>query len=175
MSDGLGAGFGALLLLTVLVAVAGLLVATAAAAVLLADRRASVPAALRYAAVGLVGIVVAVAGFAVLALADEAPPAAVLFLVVVGLPLALVAGRTRLAGSSWVDVVAASGLAWSGPFLVGVGVLFVLTTQTGTSTAAITAAVGLVTTGGALLAGEYARTLVGEDPPAEASARAGSG
>lgn len=160
MSNGLGAGFFAITLLAVLVGVAALLAAIAVVAVLFDWQRGRVPTFIRYLAVALLAVVVVVAGFGVLALVDEAPPAAALFAVVVGLPLVLVAGRARQAGAAWLVVGATAALAWSFPFLAGVGVLFAVSVIAGASAAVATVLAGIAVSGGAMLAGEFLRGLL---------------
>ncbi|MFB6296178.1 MAG: hypothetical protein ABEH66_04965 [Halobacteriales archaeon] len=151
MSNGFGAAFFALALLAVLAGVAGLLVVTT---VLVLRRGRQVPGAIQRVAAGLVGIVVVVGGFGIALLADEAPPLAALLAVVVVLPLVAVGVRARLSGYPWIAMVAAAGLAWSPPFLVSVGLLFVLQVATGLSPAVMTGLAAVVATGGALLVGE---------------------
>lgn len=153
MSDGFGAAFFALSLFAVLLAVAGLLVATAVVARY--RRGGTVARSVRYVAVGAVAVVVAVAGFGVAVLAGDATRLSALFGTVVFVPLALVAGRARWAGATWTTSVAMAGMAWSLPFLGGVVLLFVLQVHTDVSTTAMTGVAGIVTGGGALLVGEY--------------------
>lgn len=161
MSNGFGAAFFGLTLFAVLLAIAGLLVVTTGVTVYWRHRQ--VPAPVQYGVVGLMGVVVVVAGFGIVVLADEAPPLAVLVGTIVILPLVLVAGRARWSGAPWVTVGAISGMAWSLPFLVGVGLLFVLQTNTDVSTAGMTGLASIVTTGGALLIGEHIGSLLYAD------------
>lgn len=155
---GLGAAFFGPALFAVVLAIAGLLVVTTMIAYYWRHRQ--VPALIQYIAVGLVGVVGVVAGFGIVVLVDEAILLAVLFGVIVILPLVLVAGRARWAGASWVTVGAIAGMAWSLPFLAGVGLVFVLQTNPDLSTPVITGLAGIVTTGGALLAGEYIGSIL---------------
>lgn len=152
MSGGFGAAFFGLASFAVLLAIAGLLVASAVVARY--RRRGTVARSVRYVAIGSVGVVVTVAGFGIVVLADEATRLAVLFGAVVFLPL-VVAGRSRWAGAPWATAVAVAGMAWSLPFLVGVPLLFGLQVSTDVSTTTMTGLAGFVTTGGALLVGEY--------------------
>jgi hypothetical protein len=161
MSNGLGAGFGGLAILVALVVLAGLLVATTAVA--LYWRHGRISPAVESVAAGLVGVVVVVAAFGIAALVDEAPRIAVLFGVTVGLPLVVVAGRARWTGAGWMTVAARSGMAWSLPFVAGVGALYVLTVATEASPEVMTGVAASVTTGGALLAGEYVRPVLDAD------------
>lgn len=125
MANGFGAAFGGLLLLAVVAGLAGLLALSVAGAVLSSSRGGSVPRGLRYLAAALVVGVVLVAGFAVAALVDEAPPVAAVFVATVFVPLGAVGGYLhRTCDVSGVDTVAATGLAWGGPFLIGVAVTF---------------------------------------------------
>lgn len=165
MSDGFGAAFFGLTLLTVTVAIAALLVMTTVLAVRRGDGQVAPP--IRYVAVGLVAAVVVVVGFGVAVLADEAMSLAVLFATVVLLPLLLVAGRAQWAGASWVSSVAVAGMAWCVPFLVGVGLLFAIQVATDVSTAVMTGLAGVVANGGALLVGER----IGRIPDAADSSR----
>lgn len=159
MSNGLGAGFAFLTLLGVLVVLAGVLAVTTAGAVAFHRYRSRVPTLVLALAAGLLAIVVAVAGFGLLALVDEAPLAALVFGVLVGVPLVLVAGRARLVGDGWLAVAATAGLAWWFPFLVGVGVLFGFSTSSGVSPEVATAVAGVFVSGGTLLAGEVVRRV----------------
>lgn len=161
MSNGLGAGFGGLMLYAVLLIIAGGLLVTTVVAFYWRNR--TLPAPLQYVAVGLVGAVVVVAAFAIVALADEAPALAALFVVTAGLPLVLVAGRARWTGASWSTVAAVTGMAWCLPFLVGIGVLFGMILYTDISPTVTTAIVGTLTMGGAVLAGEYVGSVLYPD------------
>lgn len=160
VTDGLGAGFGALLIMAVLAILAVVLAAYTVIAVSVDRLRSGVPRYVQYAAVGVTGVVVAVAGFAVLALADEAPAAAALFAVLVWLPLVLAAARTRWSGTPWVGTAATAGMAWSGPFLAAVGLLWVLVVHTDVSIPVATTAAGLTVVVGTVLLGEYLRESV---------------
>lgn len=128
MSDGLGAGFGGLLLLTILLALAALLALSLAAVYLFQRRTDTVPSLLEYVSIAFLTGVVFVAGFAMLALYDEAPLLAALFTAVAAIPL-LVVGvfLSRTTGLSGIDLLATTGWAWSVPFLVGVVVVFGVT------------------------------------------------
>jgi hypothetical protein len=125
MSNGLGAGFGALVLFAALSGLA--LLSTLATAASYAGHRQArrLPSSVRYLFVLLGVAAVAVAGFGVLTLFDEAPSAAGLFLLLGFLPL-LGAGvalhrRTELAP---VTLAATTTMAWGPPFLVGVCAAF---------------------------------------------------
>lgn len=125
MSNGLGAGFGALGLLVLLVGLA-LLSALATAASCAWYRQAGrLPPWLRYLFV-LIGVVaVAVTGVGVVALFDEAPTAAGLFLLLGLLPL-LGAGVAlgRRTGSTRLVLVVTTVMAWGPALLIGVVVTF---------------------------------------------------
>lgn len=152
MSSGLGAGFFGLTLITVLLGLAGLLVGTTIVAFY--GRHKESPTGIMYAAAGLVGVVVIVAGFGVILLADEASFLAVLLGAIVGLPLLLIAVRARWAGANGLTLAAISGMAWSLPFIVSVGLLLILQVHTDVSPTVMTGLTGIVTSGGALLIGE---------------------
>lgn len=125
MTDGFGAGFGALMLLALLVGLAALLSVTAAGALLSERRSDDVHDVFPYTAVGLVSVVVVVGGFGVLALSDEAPAAAALFVALVFVPLAGAAGvLQRDTALSWDDLAAVAGMAWGLPYVAGAAVLF---------------------------------------------------
>lgn len=153
MSNGFGAAFFGLTLFAILLPIAGLLVVTTGVAIYWHHRQA--PAPIQYIAVGLAGVVIVVAGFGIVVLADEATPLSVLFGTIVILPLVLVGGRARWSGAPWKTVAAIAGMAWSLPFLVGTGLLFVLQITTDVSTIWMTGLAGIITTGGALLFGEH--------------------
>lgn len=134
MSNGLGAGFAGLTLLAVLLGLAGLLASCLAGVFVSRRRTGSVPGRLRSVSAALLGGVIVVAGFGVVALYDEALPLAVLFAVIVLLPLAAVGGYLRRTTDlTPIDILATAGVAWSLPFVVGVGVTFGLTTGLGSA------------------------------------------
>ena len=125
MSNGLGAGFFALTLLTVLAGLAGLSCVAALAVTGWHRRRGVVPNAIRYLLAALGVGIVGLGGFGVLVLIDESFRAAWLF---VALDLApfLVAGgylRHRQDASRTAGIAATTG-AWGGPFLLGLAVAF---------------------------------------------------
>ncbi|WP_255150633.1 hypothetical protein [Halorarius halobius] len=155
MSNGLGAGFGFLLLVGVLLVVAGLLGVVTVAALVLRLLRSRVPVVVRYLAGGLLGVVVAVAGFGVLALYDEAWLGAVLLVALVWVPLAAVAGRARLAGRRWRVVVVTAAMAWPLPFAAGVALTFGVSVVGVPSPAVGAVLAGVVAAGGTLLVGEF--------------------
>jgi hypothetical protein len=157
MSDGLGAAFGSLVLLAVLVGLALLLALTATGALFARRSRGRVPDLARYLATALLSVVLAVTGLAVLALADEAPAFVPLFVALVALPLALVAARGRLQRAGWLDVAATAAMAWSLPFVATVALPFALVAHAGTTTGVATAVGGVVAAAGTLLAGEFLR------------------
>lgn len=106
---GLGAAFFGLALFAVILAIAGFLAVTTMIAFYWRHRQ--VPASIQYVVAGLVGVVGVVAGFGIAVLVDEAMLLAVLFGIIVILPLVLVAGRARWAGAPWVTVGAIAGMA----------------------------------------------------------------
>lgn len=125
MSNGLGAAFGGLLLLAVLAGLATLLALTLGVVVVVRRRRVTIPRGLRSLSVALLAGVVTVAGFGVVALYDEAATLAAVFLAMVAVPLAVVGiALHRRAALSRLDTIAATGLAWSLPFLLGLAVTF---------------------------------------------------
>jgi hypothetical protein len=125
MSDGLGAGFGALMLLAVLVGLALVLALTGAVAVALDRRGSGAPGVTRYVAVALLVGVLAVSGFGVLALYDEAAVLAWVFAALVVVPLSVAgAGLGHRIGRPWIDVGASVAVGWSLPFVAGVVVTF---------------------------------------------------
>lgn len=118
--DGFGAGFFALALLAVLAGIAVLLGLVAVAGFLARRRSGRVPRVLAYGSVVLLLPVVAIGGFGVLALFDEASVLAGLFAAVVVAPLVVGLGwLRRTGGRSWLFDLAATGHAWSLPYLVG--------------------------------------------------------
>lgn len=127
MSNGFGAGFATLGLLLGLAGLAGLLGLTAAAGLVLDRRTGRIPGAVRYLAVGLLAAVLVVAGFGVLALADESAFGAGLLLVLVFVPLAGAVGRGWRADRGWLNTLVAASLAWSLPYLLGLGVFLAVT------------------------------------------------
>lgn len=127
MTNGFGAGFATLGILAVIAGVAALLGLLTAGLAVTARRPGRLPGAVRYAAVGLLVAAVGLGGFGVVALLDEAAFGAVLFGLLVFLPLAVPVARGWRAGRGWIDVLAVAALAWSGPFLLGFGVFLVLT------------------------------------------------
>lgn len=164
MSNGLGAGFGGLLLLAAVALLATVQSLLLAGAYAMRGRGGAVPTPVGYLSAAVLAGVLAVAGFAVLALFDEAPKLAALFVVLVFLP-SLAAGW-RLRGEWGRNVVvglSAVGLSWSVPFLLGVGVVFgsiAVAAESGVSTTApaqdavllvATLAGGAVATAGTLL------------------------
>ncbi|QLG48108.1 hypothetical protein [Natrinema halophilum] len=165
MEGGLGAAFAGIVLFAVLVTVATILVVITVVAFYWPQRREQ--PSIRFVAITLVGVAIAIAGVASIAFVDEAPLLSVLFGTVVGLPLVLVAGRTRSVGSSWATVAVISGLAWSPPFLVCVGLLFALQTTTDVSASVLTGVGGAVTCGGAILIGEYIRNVLTAEEPVQ--------
>lgn len=125
MSNGLGAAFGGLLLIAMLAGLATLLALTLGGVVVVQRRTGTVPRWLRYLPVVLLAGVVAVAGFGVLALYDEAATLAAVFVAIVFVPLGGVGvALHRRPDLSRLDVLATAGLAWSLPFLLGLGVTF---------------------------------------------------
>lgn len=161
MSNGFGAAFFGITLFAVLLAIAGLLVVTTVVVFYL--RHKQVPDLIQYVAAPLTGIVVVVSGFGIVVLTDEATALAVLFAAIVVFPLVLVGARAKWSGVSWITVVAISGMAWSLPFITGVGLLFVLQTNIEISTTGMTGLAGIVTIGGALLIGEYIGSVLDTD------------
>jgi hypothetical protein len=125
MSNGLGTGFGALVLLALLVGLA-LLSALATVGTYAWYRQAGhFPSWLRYLFV-LIGVAaVAVTGVGFVALFDEAPTAAGLFLLLGLLPL-LGAGVAlgRRTGSTRLALVVTTVMAWGPALLLGVTVTF---------------------------------------------------
>lgn len=153
MSTGFGAAFFGITLFGILLVIACLLLAaTGVTATVPTGRMATL---VPYVTLGLVGIAGLLAVFGIFVLADEAPRLAALLGVLVLVPLVLVAGRVRWAGSSWLAVGATAGMAWSLPFLVAIGLLFVLQTATDVSTLWKTIIAGIVTIGGTVLSGGY--------------------
>jgi len=128
MSNGLGAGFFGVTLLAILLGLAAVLTIALAGVVVLRRWIGTVPQLLKYVSIAVLGGVLVVAGFGVLAMYDEAVLLAVLFLVIVFVPLTAVGiylhQTTEL---TRVDVLVTAGLAWSLPFVIGVGVTFALT------------------------------------------------
>jgi len=128
MSNGLGAGFFGLTLLAILLGLAAVLTLALVGVVGFRRRIGTVPQLLKYVSIAVLGGVLVVAGFGVLAMYDEAVLLAVLFLVIVFVPLTVVGiylhQTTEL---TRVDVLVTTGLAWSVPFVIGVGVTFGLT------------------------------------------------
>lgn len=125
MSNGLGAGFGGLMLLAVLSVLAILLSLSVVGVVGFKRRTGSVPQFLRYLSVVLLSGVILVAGFAVAALYDEAITLAVVFVALVFVPLGAVGiYLQQTTDSSLLDTLAIAGIAWSTPFLIGVIVTF---------------------------------------------------
>lgn len=132
MSEGLGAGFAGLTLLSVLLGLAALL-ALCLFAVFVSRRLTDpVPRSITVLSVAVLGVVIAVAGFGVVALSDEAPRLAVLFGAIVLLPLTAVVASVHLTTDlPPTDTLATAGLAWSLPFVVGVVVTFGLSSGLG--------------------------------------------
>jgi len=128
MSNGLGAGFFWLLLLAVLLGLAAVLTLTLVGVVGFRRRTGTIPHLLKYVSIAVLGGVLLVAGFGVLAMYDEAVRLAVLFLAIVFVPLAAVGLYLhRTTKLTRLDTLVATGLAWSLPFVIGVGVTFGLT------------------------------------------------
>ena len=125
MSNGLGAGFGGLMLVAVLLLLATIQTVLLIGVYVTRRRRGSVPLVLRSATVIVLAGVILVGGFAVLALYDEAWRLAVLVLAIVFIPLAAVAVYLyRVTDLELGDGAVVVGLAWSAPFIVGVGGIF---------------------------------------------------
>lgn len=125
MSNGLGAGFGGLMLLAVLSGMAGLLGLSLAGVVVSRRRTGTFPRILRYLSAAVLFGVILVAGFAVLALYDETATLAAVFLAIVLVPLGAVGIYLhRMTELSRLDILATAGLAWSIPFLIGLAVTF---------------------------------------------------
>lgn len=121
MSNGLGAGFGGLMLLAVLSALAVLLSLSVMGVFVFKRRMGTVPQALRYLSVVFLVAVILVTGFAVAALYDEAATLAVVFFAIVFVPLGVVGIYLhQTTDSPLLDTLATAGLAWSIPFLIGV-------------------------------------------------------
>jgi hypothetical protein len=128
MSNGLGAGFFGLTLLAILLGLAAVLTLTLVGVVGFRRRIGTVPQLLKYVSIAVLGGVLVVAGFGVLAMYDEAVLLAVLFLVIVFVPLTVVGIYLhQTIELTRVDVLVTAGLAWSLPFVIGVGVTFGLT------------------------------------------------
>jgi len=125
MSTGLGAGFGALLLVAVLLGLAALLALVLLAVFVSQARGRAFPRVLRYFAVGILLAVVSTAGFGVAALHDEATVAAGLFLALVFLPV-IGAGVVLRQSTDFplLEVLTVVGMTWSLPFALGVAVFF---------------------------------------------------
>lgn len=87
MSNGLGAGFGALLLLAVLLGLAALLALVLLGVFVFQSRHRQFPRVLRFLSVAFLAGVIGTAGFGVVALYDEGAVAAGLFLAIVFLPV----------------------------------------------------------------------------------------
>jgi len=125
LSNGLGAGFGGLMLLAVLSGMAGLLGLSLTGVVVSRRRTGTFPRLLRYLSVAVVFGVILVAGFAVLVLYDEAATLAAVLLAIVLIPLGAVGIYLhRMTELSRLDILATTGLAWSIPFLIGLAVTF---------------------------------------------------
>lgn len=128
MSNGLGTGFFGLTLLAILLGLAAVLTLVLVGMVGFRRRTGTVPQLLKYVSIAVLGGVLLVAGFGVLAMYDEAALLAVLFLAIVFVPLVAVGiylhQTTEL---TWVDALVTTGLAWSLPFVIGVGGTFGLT------------------------------------------------
>jgi hypothetical protein len=125
MSNGLGAGFGALALLALLVGLALFSALATVVSVAWYRQAGRFPSWLRYLFV-LIGVAaVVVTGVGVLALFDEAPTAAGLFLLLGLLPL-FGAGVAlgRKAESTRLALVVTTVMAWGPALLVGVIVTF---------------------------------------------------
>ncbi|WP_254861368.1 hypothetical protein [Natronomonas gomsonensis] len=128
MSNGLGAGFFGLTLLAILLGLAAVLTLALVGVVEFRRRIGTVPQLLKYVSIAVLGGVLVVAGFGVLAMYDEAVLLAVLFLVIVFVPLTVVGIYLhQTIELTRVDVLVTAGLAWSLPFVIGVGVTFGLT------------------------------------------------
>ena len=128
MSNGLGAGFFGVTLLAVLLGLAAVLTLALVGVVGFRRRTGSVPNLLKYVSIAVLGGVLLVAGFGVLAMYDEAVLLAVLFLAIVFVPLAAVGIYLHyMTELTWLDALVTTGLAWSLPFVIGVGVTFGLT------------------------------------------------
>lgn len=129
MSNGLGAGFFAITLLAVLAGLALLVVLSTGVSWVWYRRAGRVPAPLRYLLVAVGVGVLGVAGFGVLVLFDEAPAVAGLFALLVVVPLLVAGGYLeRTTGLGRLDVAATTVMAWGLPFLLGVVVVFGVTT-----------------------------------------------
>lgn len=125
MSNGLGAGFFAITLLAVLAGLAVLITLLTVISIVFTRRRGHSPRLLGYLTV-IVGIaVVAVAGFGILVLVDEAPAAAYLITLIVGIPLIVeylyLVRRTSLPRC---EAYTATLMAWCVPFFLGVIAVF---------------------------------------------------
>lgn len=124
MSNGLGAGFGGLLLLAGLFALSLIGVACLVGAFVTRHRSGRVPTLFQFFSIVEVGGVTLVGGFGVAALYDEAWLLATLFVVLVFIPLATIfvtLWRARVVDP--VPGIAAAGWSWSLSFLVGTTVL----------------------------------------------------
>jgi hypothetical protein len=125
MSNGLGAGFGALTLLVLLVGLALLSALVTAASLAWYRQAGRFPSWLRYPFVLIGAAAVVVTGVGVLALFDEAPTAAGLLLLLGLLPLfgsGVVLGRKT--GATRLVLVVTTVMAWGPALLVGVIVTF---------------------------------------------------
>jgi hypothetical protein len=141
MSNGLGAGFAALSILAALSGLALLVVLSTAASLAFHRRTGRIPSVLRYLPVASLVGVLAIGGFGTLAFYDEALVVSGLLVALVFIPLvAAGASIRRSPGMGRLDAVAATAMAWSGPFLVGVatviGLLVTITEAFGLGTAA---------------------------------------
>lgn len=128
MSNGLGAGFFGLTLLALLLGLAAVLTLALVGAVGIRRRNGTVPQHLKYVSITVLGGALLVAGFGVLAMYDEAVLLVALLLVIVFLPLAVVGIYLyQMTELTRLDALATTGLAWSLPFVLGVGVTFGIT------------------------------------------------
>lgn len=154
MSNGLGAGFGFLLLLGVLIVVAVLLGVTTLGALGLRHYGRRVPRAVHALVILLLAAAMAVGGFGVAALFDEAWLAAVLLVAIVWLPLGVVAARARWSGAPWPAVGVTAAMAWWLPFLASAALLFAISVSGTIPVEPATVLGAVVAAGGALLVGE---------------------
>jgi hypothetical protein len=125
MSNGLGAGFGALTLLVLLVGLALFSALATVASVAWYRQAGRLPSWLRYLFVLLGAVAAVVPAVGVLALFDEAPTAAGLFLLLGLLPLigsGVALGRQT--GATRLVLVVTTVMAWGPALLVGVIVTF---------------------------------------------------
>lgn len=125
MTNGLGASYGGLLLLVILVGLAIVLTLSLIAATIFRRHRGTLPSGYHYIAALLSAGVLLVSGFAVIALSDEAAALAVVFVGLVFVPLGTcVTYLHRRTALSHLEVFATTGVAWSLPFLLGLTTTF---------------------------------------------------